>query len=79
MESRSLWVQIPLQGELCLHDPGDFIFIFYPGPQNQSSADALDIDPNAVDVAYSNLALNNLPKDNYNAFYGNRISRSLSL
>ena len=35
------------------------------------SADALDIDPNAVDVAYSNLALNNLPKDNYNAFYGN--------
>ena len=35
------------------------------------SADALDIDPNAVDVAYSNLALNNLTKDNYNAFYGN--------
>ena len=35
------------------------------------SADVLDIDPNAVDVAYSNLALNNLPKDNYNAFYGN--------
>ncbi len=35
------------------------------------SADALDIDPNAVDVAYSNLALNNLSKDNYNAFYGN--------
>lgn len=31
---------------------------------------AIDIDPNAVDVAYSNLALNNLPKENYHAFPG---------
>lgn len=35
------------------------------------TADALDIDPNAVDVAYSNLSLNNLPKERYNAFAGN--------
>lgn len=31
---------------------------------------AIDIDPNAVDVAYSNLALNKLSKDNYHAFAG---------
>lgn len=31
-------------------------------------ATAIDIDPNAVDVAYSNLALNGLAKDNYHAF-----------
>lgn len=35
------------------------------------NADALDIDPNAVDVAYSNLKLNNLPKEPYNVFPGN--------
>jgi len=29
---------------------------------------AIDIDPNAIDVAYRNLALNNLPKERYNAF-----------
>ncbi len=29
---------------------------------------AIDIDPNAVDVAYSNLALNGLDKQNYHAF-----------
>lgn len=31
---------------------------------------AIDIDPNAVDVAYSNLALNGLPAENYHAFAG---------
>lgn len=31
-------------------------------------ATAIDIDPNAVDVAYSNLALNGLGKENYHAF-----------
>ncbi|MBO5364773.1 MAG: 50S ribosomal protein L11 methyltransferase [Clostridia bacterium] len=31
---------------------------------------AIDIDPNAVDVAYSNLELNHLSKDNYHAFPG---------
>lgn len=31
---------------------------------------AIDIDPNAVDVAYSNLALNQLSKDHYHAFAG---------
>lgn len=35
---------------------------------------AIDIDPNAVDVAYSNLALNNLPKDNYHAFAADILS-----
>lgn len=29
---------------------------------------AIDIDPNAIDVAYSNLALNGLHKENYHAF-----------
>lgn len=33
-------------------------------------ATAIDIDANAVDVAYSNLALNNLPKERYHAFAG---------
>ncbi len=33
-----------------------------------NNAVAIDIDPNAVDVAYSNLALNGLSKDNYYAF-----------
>ncbi len=31
---------------------------------------AIDIDPNAVDVAYSNLSLNQLSKENYHAFAG---------
>ena len=31
---------------------------------------AIDIDPNSVDVAYSNLALNGLPAENYHAFAG---------
>ena len=31
-------------------------------------ATAIDIDTNAVDVAYSNLKLNNLPAENYHAF-----------
>ncbi|MBQ4146141.1 MAG: 50S ribosomal protein L11 methyltransferase [Clostridia bacterium] len=35
---------------------------------------AIDIDPNAVDVAYSNLALNGLSKDNYHAFPGDILS-----
>lgn len=33
-------------------------------------ADAIDIDPNAVDVAYSNLALNGLPRERYHARAG---------
>ncbi len=39
-----------------------------------SSATAIDIDPNAIDVAYTNLALNNLPKENYHAFAGDILS-----
>lgn len=35
---------------------------------------AIDIDPNAVDVAYSNLSLNNLPRDNYHAFAADILS-----
>lgn len=34
------------------------------------SATAIDIDSNAVDVAYGNLKLNNLPADNYHVFAG---------
>ncbi len=34
-------------------------------------ATAIDIDPNAVDTAYENLALNKLPKSQYQAFAGN--------
>ena len=35
---------------------------------------AIDIDPNAVDSAYRNLALNNLSKENYHAFQGDILS-----
>lgn len=35
-----------------------------------SDATAIDIDPNAVDVAYSNLELNNLSRDKFHAFAG---------
>lgn len=35
-----------------------------------SSADAVDIDPNATDVAYSNLELNKLTRDNYRTYTG---------
>ncbi len=35
---------------------------------------AVDIDPNAIDVAYRNLALNNLPKERYTAMSGDVIS-----
>jgi len=34
------------------------------------SATAVDIDPMAVETAYSNLALNNLPKEIYHGFAG---------
>ncbi|MBE5039601.1 50S ribosomal protein L11 methyltransferase [Ructibacterium gallinarum] len=34
------------------------------------NADAVDVDPNAVDVAYSNLKLNGLSKERYHAFAG---------
>ncbi len=37
-------------------------------------ATAIDIDPNAVDVAYSNLELNHLSKENYHAFPGDILS-----
>lgn len=39
-------------------------------------ADAIDIDPNAVDVAYSNLALNHLSRDHYHAFPGDILTDS---
>lgn len=35
-----------------------------------SSSVAVDIDPNATDVAYTNLELNNLPRDNYKTYTG---------
>ncbi len=35
---------------------------------------AIDIDPNAVDVAYTNLELNQLSKENYHAFAGDILS-----
>ncbi len=35
---------------------------------------AIDIDPNAVDVAYTNLELNQLSKENYHAFPGDILS-----
>ncbi len=37
-------------------------------------ATAIDIDPNAVDVAYTNLELNHLSKENYHAFPGDILS-----
>ena len=39
-------------------------------------ADAVDIDPNAVDVAYNNLALNHLSRDHYHAVAGDIISNA---
>lgn len=39
-----------------------------------SDAVAVDIDPNAVDVAYSNLELNNLPREKYKAMPGDIIA-----
>ncbi|MEG2583569.1 MAG: 50S ribosomal protein L11 methyltransferase [Oscillospiraceae bacterium] len=38
------------------------------------SADAVDIDANAVDVAYANLKLNHVPPDNYKVYAGDIIS-----
>ena len=37
-------------------------------------ADAVDVDPNAVDVAYSNLKLNGLTENRYHAFAGDILS-----
>ena len=44
---RSLRVQMPFPVELCLSDTWHFVFAFSAGPQNQSSADAVDL-PDAV-------------------------------
>ena len=40
------------------------------------SCDAVDIDPNAVDVAYSNLELNGVEKERYHVVHGDVIENS---